>query len=77
MYKLQGRALPSRGSAERSPTWLAQVARPCNPVLERLPLQQLHDDEPPAFVFADVINATDVRMIEGRGGARFSDGSAR
>ena len=38
-------------------------------LLQRLPLQQLHDDELPVVVLADVVNGADVRMIQGRGGA--------
>jgi len=41
-------------------------------MFQRLPLQKLHDDEPPAFMFADVVNAANVGMIEGGGGASFA-----
>jgi hypothetical protein len=41
-------------------------------MFERLPLQELHDDERAAFVFADVVDRADSRMIEGRRGSGFS-----
>src|SRR5712692_9495030 len=41
-------------------------------VLQRLPFQKLHDDEGPAFIFADVVDGADVGVVEGGGGARFA-----
>ena len=41
-------------------------------VLERLSLQQLHGDEVLAVRFVNLMNSADVRMIERRGGKRFS-----
>jgi hypothetical protein len=35
-------------------------------VLQRCPFQALHDDEQPVLVFADVVDRTNVRMIQGR-----------
>src|SRR5271157_267702 len=52
----KGRALPSRGSAERSPT---------NQLLERLPLQQFHGNERSTAVLVDVVDGADTGMIEG------------
>ena len=54
--------------------------RPClqwlssDVMLERLPLQQLHDDEGlPAVLdaFVDIVDRADVRMIQRRGGTCF------
>ena len=36
---------------------------------ERLPLEQLHRDERPAFVFADLVDRADVRVVQ-RGSGR-------
>ena len=43
-----------------------------NPVLERLPLHQLHHDEGPILMFADVVNRADVGMVQCRGGPGFA-----
>ncbi len=40
---------------------------PGNPVLERLALQQLHGDEGPALGFVNVINRTNIRVVQGGG----------
>ena len=40
---------------------------------ERLAFQQLHDQKRRALVFANVVDRADVRVIEGRGGARFTE----
>lgn len=41
-------------------------------MLERLPLQPLHDHEVPAVVGADVVDGADVRVVQRRGGARLA-----
>src|SRR6266508_6711269 len=41
-------------------------------MLERLPFEQLHNNERPAFLFANVVNGADVRMTEGGGGTGFA-----
>jgi len=38
-----------------------------NPVLQRLPFQQLHGDERLTFVLTDIVDRVDIGMIE-RGG---------
>ncbi len=52
-----------------------QVEQPLHPdraaldeVLERLALQQLHDDEGLALVLPDLVDRADVRVVEGGGG---------
>ncbi len=40
-------------------------------VLERAALHELHGEEVRALVLADVVDRDDVRMVQGRGGARF------
>jgi hypothetical protein len=42
------------------------------PLGERFALQELHGDEQPAFVFADLIDLTDVRMVDARRRTRLS-----
>src|SRR5213080_1074285 len=39
---------------------------PCDPVLERLPFQQLNGNEGLAVVFINVVDSADVRVIERR-----------
>ncbi len=39
---------------------------------QRLAFQQLHGDEGPLLVFANVVNDADVGVIQSRGGARFA-----
>ena len=39
---------------------------------QRLALQQFHGNEGAAFVFIDVVDGADVRVIQGRGGPRFA-----
>ncbi len=41
-------------------------------LVERRPVDQLHDDEAAAFVLADVVEGADVGVVEGRGGAGFA-----
>ena len=41
-------------------------------MLERLPLQQLHGDERPAFGLVHVVNRADVGVIEGGSGLGFA-----
>src|SRR5215813_10213707 len=48
-----------------------QGLRP-NPVLEGLPLQILHGDEGLAFILADLVDGTDMGMVQSGGGARFA-----
>jgi len=36
-----------------------------NAVLEGLPFEQFHSDEVPAVIFVDVVNGTDIGMVEG------------
>ncbi len=38
-------------------------------MLQRLPLEQLHGEERPTFVFVNVVDGADVGVIERRGGA--------
>src|SRR5215469_18658080 len=45
---------------------------PPDAVLQVKPVQILHDDEQPTFVFADFVDRADVRMVEGRCGTRLS-----
>jgi len=45
---------------------------PEDALFERLAHEQLHRDEVPAFVFVDVVDNTDVRMIQGRSRLSFS-----
>ena len=42
---------------------------PRDPLLQRLPVEQLHDDERLPVVLADVVDRADVRMVQRRGGA--------
>src|SRR2546427_10202290 len=52
---------------------LLRVERPAgNAVLERLALQKLHDNKVLAFVFINLMNGTDIRVIQGGGGASFT-----
>jgi hypothetical protein len=49
------------------------VHRPTrNAMLERLPLEKLHDNKTLAIVLVDVIDGADVRVIQGRGRSRFA-----
>ena len=43
-----------------------------DPLREGLSLEQLHDDEGPAFVFTDVVNGADVGMVESGDGSGFA-----
>ena len=43
-----------------------------DPFAQRLPLEQLHRDEPLALVRVDVVNGADAGMVEGGGCARFA-----
>jgi hypothetical protein len=43
-----------------------------NPVLERLPFEQLHGDEVPTISFINLINRADIRMIERGRQVRFA-----
>src|SRR5712692_7033515 len=45
---------------------------PGDEVLERLPLEQLHDDEVVSLVLADLVDGADVGMVQGRGGSGFA-----
>ena len=52
----------------------ANIERPLiDPSRERLALEQFHGDELPAVVFVDLVDRADVRVIERRRGARFSE----
>ncbi len=42
------------------------------PLAQRLPLEQLHGDEVPAFVLVDVVDGADVRVVERGRGARLA-----
>ena len=42
------------------------------PILQRRALEILHDDERPLVLLTDVVDRADVRMVERRGGPRFS-----
>src|SRR5437870_7133483 len=44
----------------------------CNEVLKGLPLQELHDDKVLSLMLSDLVDGADVRMIQGRGSARFT-----
>ena len=44
----------------------------CNAVLQRQPVQKLHDDEGLLTVLADLVDGTDVRMIESERRTSFS-----
>src|SRR5262245_25639320 len=46
------------------PDWLSP-----NAMLQRLAFEQLHHNELPPFLFADVVNRADVRMVQGRSGS--------
>src|SRR6266849_10276114 len=49
------------------------VHRPTrNAMLERLPLEKLHDNKTLAIVLVDVIDGADVWVIQGRGRSRFA-----
>jgi hypothetical protein len=39
---------------------------------QRLPFQQLHRQERPSLVFADIVNDANVGMVQGRGSPRFA-----
>ena len=45
---------------------------PAHPLRQGLPLEQLHDDEVPAFVLLNRVDGADVGVIEGGSGARFA-----
>jgi hypothetical protein len=42
------------------------------PLLKRLPFQEFHGDERLAFVFIDLVNRTDIGMIQSRGRTRLA-----
>jgi hypothetical protein len=46
--------------------------RPLDPVLQRLPFEQLHGDEALPRVLADLVNGADVRVIQRGGRTRFA-----
>ena len=41
-------------------------------MLERLAIEELHDNEMPAVVGVNVIDCADARMVQRRGGLRFA-----
>ena len=43
-----------------------------NAMLERPPLEELHGDKRPALEFADIVNRTDIGVVESGRGARFA-----
>jgi hypothetical protein len=45
---------------------------PAQPMFKRFALEQLHHEKWLALVFADIVDSTDVRMIDARRAARFS-----
>src|SRR5262249_11747627 len=49
-----------------------QALRRRQALAQRLSLEKLHHDELTAFVFSDVVDGTDVRVVQARGGARLA-----
>ncbi len=43
-----------------------------DPVLQRLPVQQLHHEVGPAAMGSDVVDLANIGMVQGRGGARLT-----
>ena len=61
---------PSHGQVEQT----RHVQRPAvDHAVERRAVEQLHGDEVCAVVLVDLVDRADVRMIQGRGGARLAE----
>ena len=76
LRRARRRARRRSASPGRAPR-RAGIGPRVNAVLQRLALEQLHRDERPAVVVADVVNGADVRVVQRRGGARLRAGIAR